>query len=113
MLNKQIKKYEISDSELEAVNGGYYLRGDMFDSPADVVFRFAIGEKVEYVVAYIGRAFTKQCTIIERKVGTYPDSNKYCAWYKVSCSNWLYNNEWYPEKEFERGFKKVDTYNDL
>lgn len=107
------EKFEISDEELELVNGGYNLIGKIYGNPGDVVFKFAIGSSVEYVTAYIWRAFTKQCTVIDRKVDKYPGQEGYCAWYKVSCSWSRYNNKWFAEKEFEGGFTKVESYTDL
>lgn len=104
MICTEAKNYELNDKELEVVNGGFMLVGEKYERPEDVVFKFSIGEHVEYVTLYIWRAFTKGCTVIERKVDMCSDGKGYCAWYKVSCDSWLYNNEWYEEKEFERGY---------
>lgn len=108
------KDFEIADSELDTVNGGYQLYGDIFEKKEDVVYRFEIGRVVEIVrgIAF-GHVFTKQCTIIDRKIDAAEKGNGYCAWYKVSCSSNTYNNKWYPELDFEGGFNDYSTYNDL
>ena len=109
-MNKVMDKaYEISDKELNMVNGGFYLIGEKYEKPEDVVFKFSVGGHVELVTVYIWRAFTKGCTVIDRKVDKCSDGKGYCAWYKVSCDSWFYDNEWYEEKEFEGGFSQCLT----
>ena len=111
MSNLNTKKYEVDDKALEAVNGGYILIGDTYDSPEKVVFKFGIGSSVEYVILYIGRPFTRQYYVIDRKVDHCLEedgSDRYCAWYKVSTNRNGSDAEWHPEKEFEHGFSEVN-----
>ena len=96
--------FEIKDEELDLVNGGYFLIADTFDRPEDVCYRFDIGRHVELVTAYIWRAFTEGCTVIDRTIAKSSDGKGYCAWYKVSCSDSSYNNCWFEERGFEGGF---------
>lgn len=102
MINKDT--FEIKDEELSKAAGGYCLVGDVYDKPEDVVYKFNIGNHVEIVTAYIWRAFTRGCTIIDRKIDKSPAGKGYCAWYKVSCSSDSYNNQWFQESRFEGGF---------
>ncbi len=102
--NTNTKAFEIKDEELNLVNGGYKLVGEQYDNPGDVVFKFSVGDHVELVTLYIWRAFTKGCTITSRKIAKSSGGNGYSAWYKVSCDSWLYDGEWYEEKNFEGGF---------
>ena len=115
MSTKVTKDFEINDKELDTVSGGYYPVGTVYKKPEDVKFLFEIGQEVELVVIYLGGPFTKGCKIIDRKVEREPGTDHYRAMYKVSCSFFYFNNEWYPETEFEGGFTDVvyldPTYN--
>ncbi len=107
--NNNTKAFEIKDEELNLVNGGYCLIGATYDRPEDVAYRFDIGSHVELVTAYIWRAFTVGCTVIDRKIDKCQNGKGFCAWYKVSCSDDSYDNVWFPEKEFETGFGQCLT----
>ena len=98
------KVCEMNEMELEKVNGGFNLIGARYAKAEDVVFKFEVGSHVEIVTAYLWRAFTKGCTVIDRKVDRSIDGRYFCAWYKVRCSDELYDNDWYEEDVFEGGF---------
>ncbi len=104
MNNTMNKVGEMNDKELEMVNGGFDLIGERYSRPEDVVFKFEVGSHVEIVTMFLWRAFTKGCTVIDRKVDFTADGRKFCAWYKVSCSDSLYDDDWFPEEVFEGGF---------
>ena len=107
MTNISTKVHEIDDKALEAVNGGFVLIGDTYETPGEVVFKFGIGSSVEYVILYIWRPFTRRYYVIDRKVDHCLEEDgkeRYCAWYKVSTDRNSSDGEWHPEKEFEHGF---------
>lgn len=104
MSDMNTKRIEINEKKLQSVCGGITGIGNTYNHPEDVFFKFWIGQKVELVTGLCFHRFTKQCKVIEKKADKCEDSNSYCAWYKVSCSDEEYNNKWFPEALFEGGY---------
>ena len=106
-MNEKVK--ELSDEELEKVNGGGE-KGYYFETPACTCFKWKIGDHVELITCdTFFHTFTKGCTIINRTVGEYAPGH-WQGKYQVNCSD-SYLSGWYFEYEFEHGTEYWWCYN--
>lgn len=108
MDERQLNKVnEISDEMLAEVTGGLNFTYTVYTKPEYVVFKFAVGQKVEAIrmVGLISKhVFTKQCLVLDRKA--MPFESGFMAYYLLSCPyEEDFDSKWIPECKIEGGCK--------
>ena len=95
MKENEIRAAKLNDTELDAVNGGWYVRSDTFKTADEVTFKWAVGEHVEKVTSYfMFHVFTKGCTVTDRKAAPKEGTDGFCAWYKIQTDD-SDNGKWF------------------
>ena len=95
----------IDDEVLAEITGGINVTFMVYASPEYVVFKFAVGQRVEAIrtIGLISKhVYTKQCQVLDRKAMPYESG--YMAYYLLRCpEDDQYDNKWIPECKIEGG----------
>ena len=109
------KMVELSDEELENINGGFGVKFSTWDNPNDVPFRWGIGARVErvyYVEIFSGHLCTSCCYVVDRMAApnTWGSKGGFVPVYKVTSEDSDYNNTWQPEFYFQGGYNDISRF---
>ena len=110
MSEEKREKVELTDNELEKVNGGVSFDYDcLYDNQQSIVYKRNRGDHVEVVRAYaFGHVFTQGCTVVG--LNFVIENGKYIPAYIVSSSNPDYDGACVPEYQIEGLFLDIHQF---